>query len=111
MSVKMIHPEIEGVSTAVDVATFEQVWAPREWGLLGDAEGYAMDVLGRAVKSLDDLTVGDLIQLNSLRGLPAESRKLAVLKKSFAESFGAQAEAAPADATTDAGASASQNKE
>lgn len=108
----MKHPEIASLATFTSIEVFEQVWAPRDWELLGEAESFATETLGRDVLDVADLKREELLELNAVRGLSAAG-KVDALRKTYAESFGAS-DVAAAPAVTDtnsANALASQNKE
>jgi|GEM_PF-2617653 len=80
---KMIHPDVEAIADVVSDQVFHAVWAPRGWKLLGDAEAFASEVLGKPVKQVNDLKVDELKALVSARGLeypPTTSKKDEVIK-------------------------------
>ena len=86
---KMMHPDLDTLGDYVDDAAFAQMWEPRGWLKLGEQEGYASDILGKTVKALDDLTVGELKQLTSYRGFAAPaSQKKADALDAFKGTFG-----------------------
>lgn len=86
---KMVHPDIDTLGDYVDDAAFAQMWEPRGWVKLGELEGYASEILEKTVKSLDDLTVGELKRLTSYRGFEApSSQKKADAVDAFKGTFG-----------------------
>lgn len=97
MAFKIYHPEVETLGEVVDLDAYRQVWAPRGWELLGQLEGEASTVLGRAIRKLDDVKVDEYPFLIAARGLDPlpKGAKKAEYEKAFSASF------VPVDDTTD----------
>lgn len=96
---KMIHPDpdIAGTAEIANVDQYRQIYAPRGWVLLGPAENFAAEALGKQVGNVEDLTVDELRAVIALRRNAeypqASAKKPAVLKAlqdSFADEVAAQ---------------------
>lgn len=73
---KMRHPQIETLADTTQRA-FESVWKEKGWELVDNSVALASELLGRSVKSLDDLKVEDLRGIYEIRGMatPGEGHK------------------------------------
>jgi hypothetical protein len=106
---QMIHPDpdIAGTAEIVNIDQYRQIYAPRGWVLLGPAETFAAQALGKQVASVEDLTVDELRAVIALRRNAeypqASAKKPAVLKAlqdSFADEVAAQQAAIDGGAPT-----------
>jgi hypothetical protein len=92
MPVAMQHPDVDAPATAIDEDQFLTVWRPRGWERQAPPEAFASEQLGKLVRTVDDLTIDELIQLGALRQtgeIPKSAKKaehLAAYKATFDES-------------------------
>lgn len=88
---KMSHPEIEAMGEYVTEEQFEQLYEPRGWSKVDEPTAFANEVLGRFIRSTDDLETNEARALLANRPgveAPDPKAKPDAIKSAFVESFG-----------------------
>jgi hypothetical protein len=88
--VKLVHPEIEAYAEASE-DQYQMVYAPRGWQKMDEPSSFANDLLGRFVRSTEDLTLDEARALLASRPgaeYPDEKASKEAVYAAYTDSFG-----------------------